>query len=55
LASLLVTVPTAHYAFFAVIDLIATVAIIWYAWKWRNPEPPSYKSLTRIQLVLQLT
>jgi hypothetical protein len=38
LASLLVTVPTAHYAFFAVIDLAATVAIIWYAWKWRNPE-----------------
>lgn len=36
-ASLLATTPSAHYAFFAVIDLVTFLVIIWTAWKWSNP------------------
>jgi hypothetical protein len=35
LGSLLVGIPTAHYAFFAVIEVPTTILIIWYAWKWK--------------------
>src|SRR5262249_43373099 len=38
LGSLLVGVLTAHYAFFAVIEIATTVAIIWYALKWTKPQ-----------------
>jgi len=38
LASLLVAVPTAHYAFFAIIEIATTVAIIWYAMRWTKPQ-----------------
>ena len=37
-ASLLVAVPSAHYAFFAVIDIVTEVVIIRYAWKWHSPR-----------------
>ncbi len=26
------------YAFFASIEIVCTLFITWYAWKWRNPE-----------------
>ena len=35
LASLLVAVPAAYYAFFAIIEIATTITIIWYAWKWK--------------------
>jgi hypothetical protein len=32
------TMPSLYYMFFAVIEIPCTLFIIWYAWKWRNPE-----------------
>ena len=28
----------AYYMFFGVVEIVLTVLIVWYAWKWRNPE-----------------
>lgn len=36
--TLFVAVPTMYYAFFTVIEIASTALIVWYAWKWRNPE-----------------
>jgi len=36
-ASLLATTPSAHYAFFALIDFITFLVIVWTAWKWPKP------------------
>jgi hypothetical protein len=30
--------PTLHYLFFGTIEIVCTALIVWYAWKWRNPE-----------------
>jgi hypothetical protein len=32
------TPPAPFSAFFAVIEILCTLVIIWYAWKWPNPE-----------------
>ena len=32
------TPPAPFSAFFGAIEIICTLVIIWYAWKWRNPE-----------------
>ena len=32
------TQPAPFAAFFAAIEIVCTLAIIWYAWKWRSPE-----------------
>lgn len=29
---------TLHYIFFATIEVVSALVIIWLAWKWRNPE-----------------
>jgi hypothetical protein len=34
--SLVGTTPTLYYAFFAAIEIICTLFIIWYAWTWRR-------------------
>jgi Family of unknown function (DUF6326) len=34
--SLVGTAPTLYYAFFAAIEIICTLFIIWYAWTWRR-------------------
>jgi hypothetical protein len=36
--TLFVAEPTIHYVFFTVIEITSTALIVWYAWKWRNPE-----------------
>lgn len=36
--TLFVAVPTSYYVFFTVIEIASTTLIVWYAWKWRNPE-----------------
>jgi hypothetical protein len=36
--TLLVGTPALYYAFFATIEIACTLFIIWYAWKWPNPE-----------------
>ena len=36
--TLFVAVPTLYYVFFSVIEITCTAVIVWYAWKWRNPE-----------------
>jgi threonine/homoserine/homoserine lactone efflux protein len=36
--TLFAAVPTMYYVFFSVIEIISTALIVWYAWKWRNPE-----------------
>jgi len=28
----------AYYMFFGVVEIMLTLLIVWYAWKWRNPE-----------------
>jgi hypothetical protein len=28
----------AYYMFFGVVEIVLTSLIVWYAWKWRNPE-----------------
>jgi Ni,Fe-hydrogenase I cytochrome b subunit len=30
--------PSLFYAFFAAIEIACTLFIVWYAWKWTNPE-----------------
>jgi len=30
--------PAPFYVFFASIEMLCTLFIAWYAWKWRNPE-----------------
>ncbi|MBP1703140.1 MAG: hypothetical protein H6Q38_2247 [Chloroflexi bacterium] len=32
------TTPTLHYLFYSVIVIACNLYIVWYAWKWRNPE-----------------
>ena len=36
--TLFVAVPTTYYVFFSVIEIACTAVIVWYAWRWRNPE-----------------
>ena len=36
--SLSVQTPPPFYIFFASIEIACTLFIVWYAWKWRNPE-----------------
>ena len=36
--SLFVSMPPLYYMFFAAIEIPCTLFIVWYAWKWRNPE-----------------
>jgi len=36
--TLFVAVPTTYYAFFTVIEVACTALIVWFAWKWSNPE-----------------
>ena len=36
--TLFVAKPTTYYVFFTVIEITSTALIVWYAWKWRNPE-----------------
>ena len=36
--TLFVAVPTTYYVFFTVIEIASTALIVWYAWKWPNPE-----------------
>src|SRR5712692_11987124 len=38
LVSLLVATPAPYYIFFAAIEIATTSLIIWYAWRWPNPE-----------------
>ena len=32
------TPPTLYYIFFSAIEIACTLLIVWFAWKWRNPE-----------------
>jgi hypothetical protein len=36
--TLFVAIPTMYYVFFTVIEIACTGLIVWYAWRWRNPE-----------------
>ncbi len=36
--TLFVATPTMYYVFFTAIEISCTALIVWYAWKWRNPE-----------------
>lgn len=36
--TLFVAKPTMYYAFFTVIEIASTALIVFFAWKWRNPE-----------------
>ena len=30
--------PDLHYIFFATVEVVCMLLIVWYAWKWRNSE-----------------
>ena len=32
------TPPTLHYIFYSIIEVGCNLFIVWYAWKWHNPE-----------------
>jgi hypothetical protein len=32
------TAPALYYLFFGTIEIVCTSLIVWYAWKWSNPE-----------------
>ena len=32
------TTPTLYYIFFSIIEIACTSLIVWFAWKWPNPE-----------------
>jgi hypothetical protein len=36
------TPPTLYYIFFSIIEIASLLFIVWYAWKWSNPEERSY-------------
>jgi hypothetical protein len=36
--TLFIAEPTIYYVFFTVIEIGCTALIVWFAWKWRNPE-----------------
>ena len=36
--TLFVARPASYYVFFTVIEITATALIVWYAWKWEDPE-----------------
>jgi hypothetical protein len=38
LSSMFVGTPSAYYLFFGIIEIVCTSFIVWYAWKWVNPE-----------------
>jgi hypothetical protein len=42
--TLFVAKPTMYYVFFTVIEITTTALIVWYAWKWCNPEAKSVKT-----------
>jgi len=41
LGSLFVGTPTLYYAFFAIIEIVATSYIVYLAWKWSEPKSES--------------
>ena len=36
--TLFVAVPTTYYVFFTLIEIASTALIVWFAWKWSDPE-----------------
>ena len=42
--TLFVAKPTSYYVFFTVIEITCTALIIWFAWKWRDPEGESVRT-----------
>jgi hypothetical protein len=38
ISSLFLGVPSPAYIFYSTVEIAALVLIVWYAWKWRNPE-----------------
>jgi hypothetical protein len=38
LSSMFVGTPSLYYMFFGTIEIVCTSLIVWYAWKWINPE-----------------
>jgi hypothetical protein len=42
--TLFVAKPTTYYVFFTGIEITCTALIVWYAWRWRNPEGESVKT-----------
>ena len=39
--SMFVGTPALYYIFFGTIEMACTLLIVWYAWKWINPEVSS--------------
>jgi hypothetical protein len=39
------TPPTLHYLFYSVIEVACAAFIVWFAWRWRNPDSVPGKSI----------
>jgi hypothetical protein len=44
LASLVVRTPAPYYVFFSVLEIAATVTIVWFAWRWRAAGDESHSA-----------
>jgi hypothetical protein len=40
-ASMFAGAPVLHLVFYAIIEIVCTAGIVWYAWKWHNLEDQS--------------
>lgn len=38
IATLFLGSSTNYYIFFSIIEIFTTASIVWYAWRWSNPE-----------------
>jgi len=41
ISSLILGTPSPMYIFYTTIEIAGLLLIVWYAWKWRNPEAQS--------------
>ncbi len=46
--TMFVGTPTSYYLFFGIIEIATTSFIVWYAWKWTNPEVESNDEIRNI-------
>jgi hypothetical protein len=45
------TSPTSYYMYFSVVEIACTAFIVWFAWKWSNPETnPEHVKLAQAEM-----
>lgn len=46
-ATLFVAVPTMYYLFFSLIEIVATIMVVWWAWRWVDSSSPGGASMAQ--------